>query len=84
MKYFGNSYENAVIKEDDNGKCWAKHWSPTYPNGGYLISEYPLGDNSEMRNGRLEYEVLEITESDYRTFGKSWIYCSIGDGRVTI
>lgn len=84
MKYFGNSYENAVIKEDANGKCWAKRWNPSYPSGGVLISEYPLGDNSEIRNGTIEYDVLEITESDYKTFGKSWIYGSVNDERVTI
>jgi hypothetical protein len=84
MKYFGNYVEDAVIREDDNGKCWAKLWSPTYPNGGHLVSEYPLGDNSDMRNGTIEYDVLEITESDYLTFGRKWHFGETFQDRVTI
>ena len=84
MRYFGNYAENAVIREDGNGKCVAKLWSPIYPKGGSLVPEYPLRGHSEMRYGTIEYDVEEITEAEYDTFGKSWIFGSTFRDRVTI
>lgn len=83
MKYFGNYVENAVIREDENGVCWAKLWSNYAPGKGKLTSEYKLGENSDMRYGTIEYEVNEITLEEYESFGKTWKFGSTFEERVT-
>ncbi len=84
MTYFGNYVENAVIREDNNGVCWAKLWSFGYNKKGELSAEYQLGENSDMRYGTIEYEVHEITKEDYDTFGETWIFGSTFQDRITV
>ena len=82
MKYFGNYVENAVIKEEENGTCWAKLWSSAYRCGGSLSREYKLGENSNMRHGTIEYDVHEITKDEYDSFGKTWIFGETFEDRL--
>jgi hypothetical protein len=43
MEYFAHSDEDAVIREDDNGECYAKLWTSDRPGHYYLKPEYKLG-----------------------------------------
>lgn len=76
MIYFAHSEEDAVCREDDNGVCWAKRWDAYAPGKGRLISEYRLGENSDIRLGNPDYQSIpiEISKEEYDTFGVTWIF----------
>jgi hypothetical protein len=76
MEYFAHYEEDAVIREDENGECFAKLWSVYAPGKGRLISEYKLGENSDMRYGNPDYQSLpiKISKEEYDTFGITWIF----------
>lgn len=80
MKYFAHYEEDAVIREDDNGDCFAKLWASDRPGHYYLVPEYKLGPNSDMRYGNPDYmsTPYEISKEDYDTFGVTWLFSEKG------
>lgn len=84
MKYFAHYEENAVIRENNNGECFAKLWIPKSINAGNVTPEYKLGNNSEIRFGNHDYMSLpyEITKIEYNTFGVKWIFGDSPDNNL--
>ncbi|MDR0733807.1 MAG: hypothetical protein LBF08_07095 [Dysgonamonadaceae bacterium] len=76
MKYFAHYEEDAVIREDENGECFAKLWTSDSPGHYYLKPEYRISKDGDMRLGNPDYMSLpyEITKEDYDTFGVTWRY----------
>lgn len=76
MIYFANYEQDAVVREDENGNCFAKMWDVFDNKKNKLIPEYPLGQNSELRYGSLGCHgiPIEISKEEYDTFGITWVF----------
>jgi hypothetical protein len=83
MKYYANFEEDAVIREDENGECFAKLYSIGERK---LTPEYKLGKNSEMRYGSPDYMNIpyKITREEYDTFGVTWLFGETSGSKVKI
>jgi hypothetical protein len=77
VKYFAHYEEDAVIREADNGECFAKLWT-----NGELTDEYRLPAGSDMRYGSRDHMSIPygISKEDYDTFGISWVFSEYGPG----
>lgn len=78
MMYFANYEEDAVVREDESGNCFAKIWDVFDNKKNKLIPEFPLVQNSELRYGNPDYHniPIEITKEEYDTFGVTWMFGS--------
>ena len=75
LRYWGNSWDECVVREDEQGNRYIKHI------GQDRESLAPAGSMAAYGGiGYGEYHLLEaISEERYLTFGKSWYYGKDGE-----
>ena len=61
--YLANSSEDAVIKVTENGDRFVKFEGK---------DEFKAHPESNVANGSIECDLIEITKEDYNSFGKTW------------
>jgi len=74
IKYFGNDWENAVVKVMDNGDRYVRFF--------HDLAEFKAHPSSGVAFGGVDNHLEEISEEDYNTFGKSWNYGGHGCERT--
>jgi hypothetical protein len=83
MEYYAHNEMDAVIREDENGRCFAKLWECVPKT---IYGEYEIGRDGDMRRGNPDYQSLpyEITKEEYDTFGKTWIFGSESYSKIPL
>jgi len=74
IKYFGNDWENAVVKVMDNGERYVRFF--------HDLAEFRAHPGSGVAFGGVDNHLEEIPEEDYETFGRTWNYGGRGCERT--
>ena len=74
VSYLANDYEDAVIRVTGKGRRFVKFYNAETKT---LEDEFLAHKESKVAYGDIGNDLLEISEEDYNTFGKTWHF----DGR---